>query len=239
MSEPDNTPDQLKAELARIEQAIAAQEGFRGILSNEQIEAALKELLEKQAAIQATLTGSGAIAQGQGAVAVGEKGVYVGKSVEGNVIAGDQNRLIDLGGGTYIEKQEIIHPPIGPDAASLRTAYLSHLFETTSRLSLAGVDPKAASNAAKASLNLGEVYTALLTLTPESHERLLRGEAPERETRRLSALAQLDQQRKLVLLGDPGGGKSTLSIFWRMCLAGESLGRSEANLTHLTAPLPQ
>lgn len=52
---------------------------------------------------QATLTGSGAIAQGPGATAVGAGGVMVGGSVGGSVVAGSGNRLINTGGGMYNE----------------------------------------------------------------------------------------------------------------------------------------
>jgi hypothetical protein len=68
----------LEAELARIEQALAAQEGLRGILPDDQLEATLAALREKQASMQAQLTGSGAIAQGPGAVAAGAGGVAAG-----------------------------------------------------------------------------------------------------------------------------------------------------------------
>jgi len=129
------------------------------------------------------------------------------------------------------------------EATPLREAYLNHLFETSSRLSLSGIDPKAASDPqSQARLDLGAVYTALLTLTPEERERLKDAtylEAPGRETRRLSALAQLDRHPRLVLLGDPGSGKSTFVNFVALCLAGEVLGAKAANLARLIEPLPQ
>jgi hypothetical protein len=99
-----------------------------------------------------------------------------------------------------------------PDAAALRTAYLNRVLESTSFLSLAGIDPRAASEA-EARLSLAAVYTALLTLTPEADERLARGQPLGREVRRLSALEQLDKQPRLVLLGDPGSGKTTFVNF--------------------------
>jgi formylglycine-generating enzyme required for sulfatase activity/predicted ATPase len=175
--------------------------------------------------VNAQLTGSGAIAQGPGAVAASAGGMAVGGDVMGDVI----QMVVD---GLTVE----MAAP-GPRPDTLRAAYLNWLFETTSRLSLAGVDPKAASES-EARLNLGEVYTALLTVTAETHERLERGDVPDREVKRLSALTQLNRHPHLVLLGDPGSGKSTFVNFVAMCLAGEALGRKEANLALLMAPLP-
>jgi len=168
---------------------------------------------------QTTVSGDGAIAQGPGAVAAGAGGAAVGGDVHGDVIVGERPQ----------------------DPTDLRTAYLNHLFETAGALSLSGIDPKAASEA-EARLNLGAVYTSLLTLTSEECERLQARErlAPMgREQRRVSALTQLDRQPRLVLLGDPGSGKSTFVNFCALCLAGEALGREDANLARLTKPLPQ
>ena len=181
-------------------------------------------------------TGGGSAAAGPGAKAVGAGGVLVEGGVKGNlVIEVDHKREIHA--GTYVEKQ-VVGGQAGPETTALRAAYLNHVLESASQLSLAGIDPKAASEA-EARLSLSAVYTALLTLTPEADERLLRGGALERETRRLSALEQLDRNARLVLLGDPGSGKSTFVNFVAMCLAGEALGRPDANLKLLTEPLPE
>lgn len=132
-------------------------------------------------------------------------------------------------------------------AFALRTAYLQRVLQETSYLPLSGIDPKAAADA-KAQLALNAVYTGLLTLTPEEGEYELRPKAmekkaarlrePDRATRRLSAVAQLDRHDHLVLLGDPGSGKTTFVNFVAMCLSGEALKREDANLRALTAPLP-
>ena len=200
-------------ELAKLEQAIKAQEALRGILSDEQIEATLAALREKQAAL---LKGWAGIAAGL---------------IQGhNVVSGVQ---INIG------TPDAAH---SADADSLRRAYLSHMLQDLGKVSLAGIDPQAASEA-EARLNLGAVYTALLTLTPEECDVLARENCPpERMARtqsRLSVLAHLDREARLVLLGDPGSGKSTFVNFVALCLAGEALGRSDANLEQLRAPLPQ
>jgi len=167
-----------------------------------------------------------------------DKAATVGTLKGDHAQAGGERRYGDDVRGNKI----VLGPPQARERpGDLRYSYLCRVLETTSHLSLTGIDPKAASEA-KTRLNLSAVYTALLTLTPEAHGRLLRGELPDREPggemRRLSALEQLNRHPRLVLLGAPGSGKSTFVNFVAMCLAGEGLGLEAANLALLTAPLP-
>ncbi len=172
----------------------------------------------------------GAIAQGEHATALGA----------GAVQARDVGRDVVMGN----KSETHYHGPPGSDPADLEAAYLHHLLETAGQLSLSGIDPKAASEA-EARLELGAVYTALLTLTPEECERLNhKGDCPpealERGAgRRLSVVAQLERHPRLVLLGDPGSGKSTFVSYAALCLAGERLEKAQVNLARLTEPLPK
>jgi formylglycine-generating enzyme required for sulfatase activity len=175
--------------------------------------------------VQAKSEGSGAIAQ-DGSVAAGEGGVAVRRDVLGDVLAAGARKEVHY------------HGPEGTDPPALRAAYLNRLFEMTHHLSLAGVDPKAASSEAEARLDLHAVYTALLTQSIEARGHPAVDTIPEQEKQRISVLTQLDRHPRLVLLGDPGSGKSTFVNFVTLCLAGEALGREQANLALLTAPLP-
>lgn len=141
-----------------------------------------------------------------------------------------------------------------PDPEALRENYLHWVFGEVCDVSLAGIDRKAVNKDAKTCLNLGSIYTVLLTQKPEFKGRAgsgqtLQGLSEEmffdRQGRRLSALAQLNQHARLVLLGDPGSGKSTFVNFVTLCLAGAQLSRSlqtpetgMPDLRLLTAPLP-
>jgi predicted NACHT family NTPase len=61
----------------------------------------------------------------------------------------------------------------------------------------------------------------------------------EHEQKKLSALAVLNNEPHLALLGDPGSGKSTFVNFLALCMAGELLRQKEANLKILRTPLPE
>ena len=152
------------------------------------------------------------------------------------VVAGDVGQIINT------DKYIAIHPlATGEgqrvDTQALRRGYLNRLFDHAQNLSLAGIDPKAASEAENR-LNLDAVYTALLTLTPEESDKLAGGKIPEKDSRQLSALEHLNRHQKLVLLGDPGSGKSTFVNFVTLCLAGASLKPNGNYLQRLTTPLP-
>lgn len=85
---------QMKRELAKIEQAIAAQESLRDILPDEQMEATLAGLRAKQTELQAQLasasetahaTEGSAAATGQAAAIVGDDNVAITGQVEGGI----------------------------------------------------------------------------------------------------------------------------------------------------------
>jgi len=122
-------------------------------------------------------------------------------------------------------KQRLLVAPGEPyvDAGALLEAYLGRLMEQTRWLQLSEVDPEAATDAEKARLALSKVYIPLDALRLEREEKM----------HRLSAIAALDRYERLVILGDPGSGKSTFVNFVALCMAGEWLGYEEANLFRL------
>jgi formylglycine-generating enzyme required for sulfatase activity len=102
---------------------------------------------------------------------------------------------------------------------------------------LTGVDPKSIREETRRDLDLAAVYTALMTQRRDSaDERSLHS---YHEPWQLSALAVLNIEPHLALLGDPGSGKSTFINFVALCMAGELCDHSDANLRVLTAPVPQ
>ncbi|MDM8516203.1 SUMF1/EgtB/PvdO family nonheme iron enzyme [Desulfobacterales bacterium HSG16] len=144
----------------------------------------------------------------------------------------------DVHGGIHINKTDKDET----DHETLRRTYLSRVFRDTGHLTLDGIDPTIASDASESGMKLGAVYTALLTKQSRQDEfgkaGMITGAEDRGDKERISALEMLDTHQHLVLLGDPGSGKSTFVNFVAWCLAGEALGHKDANLKLLTAPLP-
>ncbi len=120
-------------------------------------------------------------------------------------------------------------PP--PDV--LRDRYLHYLVDCCAHIPMSTIDLKAA-----AQLELAAVFTDLDVYDVGREERMERkpGEmlaGPEQAGRRLPALAALSRYPRLVLLGDPGSGKSMLVNFIALCMAGDWLNSPDANLGRL------
>lgn len=145
-----------------------------------------------------------------------------------NIIIGDTKGSVSINMRQTNDKSELIQ--------ALRQTYLTGLMSHVSNLALSGVDPKTVKQEKDTQIELNKVYTALLTITPEQIEDY--NSLPEQEIKYLSALNQLNRYQHLVLLGDPGSGKSTFVNFVALCLSGELLDNKQNNLNLLQQPLP-
>jgi|GEM_PF-1893433 len=137
---------------------------------------------------------------------------------DGIASVGDDTMIIkDVRGDVKVVHGDLYETPVGPqaDAAALRRAYLHRVLEQTQTLQLSGVDPKTARDqTASTGLALAAVYTALMTQQTEQEERG-RMSVPDREARRLSAVAVLDREPKLALLGIRAAASPPSSTLWR------------------------
>ncbi|HEV7671466.1 MAG TPA: SUMF1/EgtB/PvdO family nonheme iron enzyme [Thermoanaerobaculia bacterium] len=133
--------------------------------------------------------------------------------VGGDLVAG--NIYINSGGpGSFVEE------------AALRNAYLSSIVARSQGVPISAIDR---ATTAETRLNVEAIYTPLATRTSEIGKPFFRFQ---------SALAQLNLHPRLVLLGEPGSGKSTFARFLALCMAGEALDLPNVNLRRLTDSLP-
>jgi formylglycine-generating enzyme required for sulfatase activity/calcineurin-like phosphoesterase family protein/energy-coupling factor transporter ATP-binding protein EcfA2 len=167
---------------------------------------------------------SGAAAVGDGNIALGEGAVMVQgdhAAVQGDIIGGD--KIVHVHGTR--ERQSAT--PSG-DGASHEAAYLRRLINTCNTLPLAIIDPKAVERARRQTMDLLSVYIGLETQTLVKKDPDSDGVRPgslqsDQQDRHLSVLEVATSQNRLVLVGDPGSGKSTFINFLALCLAGERM----------------
>ena len=163
-----------------------------------------------------TLGGDGTVAVGEAAQAVAERGMAIGDNANGTFNTGTLIQYIEAG------KQP------GASADALRRAYLARLMQQCDQVSLMAGDERAGQ------LRLSRVYTALLT-TGQQIESDSFGR--HEKTPYLSVIDQLNRERQLALLGDPGSGKTSVVHILALAMAGELLHLSDDNLQRLIAPI--
>ena len=110
---------------------------------------------------------------------------------------------------------------IDPDA--LVRGYLDGLFGACNRLSLADAD---SSDPTRAAVELAAVYTGLEVASSVPLPEEERQRAGGREQRQKLVVEALAEQPRLVLLGEPGSGKSTGVNFVALCLAHARCGHA-------------
>lgn len=122
--------------------------------------------------------------------------------------------------------------------ATLRMNYLQRLFQRADTIFLSHMNP---SSQVAARISLKAVYTAQLTqsfVTSTGATASARPPTVSAQEQRLTALESINLHQHLVLLGAPGSGKSSFLKFVALCMAGEFLHHSEANLALLAVVLP-
>ena len=147
---------------------------------------------------RATLHGGGAIAQGAGANAVGEGGILIEGSVQ---------KIVQITINQFIGPEKTM-----PAKANGRNKYLELTASQANLLPWMKFTADYASPEHGESLNLADVYIDLDTTEMrhmEREEELRQFLIRQREAERISAQEMLGRKSKLLMMGDPGSGKST------------------------------
>ena len=237
-TEANATPE-LKVEIDTMLQKLdALQEAGQALSDSDKAwfaETIQRELKRLNSGIkyEAKLIGAGAIAQGAGAKAVGARGIMIGGNVSDSpLLTGDHNRVVKA--GQYIEKQVIEAPKSGPATEkkqTVRRAYLERMRRHCQALPLAALGSEDGNGD---EVTLDQVYIDLDTaiyIKKSDLEDLRTGkkvrltesaiakETPElleraQEKKDVQPLPLWDAIRatpRVVILGDPGAGKSTFA----------------------------
>ncbi|MEW6668483.1 MAG: SUMF1/EgtB/PvdO family nonheme iron enzyme [Thermodesulfobacteriota bacterium] len=217
----------LRKEISQIERAIKEQERQQGNIAESILETTLSALRAQRdhlrdflgPSFKAELIRSGAIAQGKGAKALGDRAINVDGQVRDSIIAAG-------------EKVEIKITREGKKRVSGKEAlkrYREYVAENCGHLPMRGIDIGASDpTSGRERMDLAQVYIGLNTKTAVPGKKGKRSEESlrvpgEEETRPLTALAAAVQNRRMVLLGDPGSGKTTFVNHLAFCLAGHGL----------------
>jgi len=226
----------LQREIARIEALV---EPLQISLTGELQTQTLKVFQEKLDQLKILLSGSGSLAQGDYAKSVGQQGVMVGGNVNGDVITGIKVDTVQL-----LQKQVDKSLPF-PEAL---THYLTNVIATHQHLRLQGI--RAGSN--PLSVGLEKVYVSLTAIDKQVGRKnrdhpTTKTENEHGELEYLTIGKALQRYRRLVIIGDPGCGKTTLisyigltyarTLFGAENLVQERLGLTEEDTLPILVPL--
>jgi len=109
------------------------------------------------------------------------------------------------------------------DPQSLLYSYLNRLYETTRQLNFTGTNPSLSEPYINEQISLEDIYIELFA-TSRIEKRY---ETAAVNTEKLSVASFFQSSSKLVLLGDPGSGKSTFINFLVMCYCRNMLGKPQ------------
>ena len=229
----------LEALAAQVAEAVADEliTGYRKHQVPRAELGALGEFLDKVLAGSARIDVSGDVIITQGPVATHQSALATD---EGQALAVNA----PVTGPVIIARGNVYMGPATRDPAEALRIYREVLVRGSSFLPMRGVDVGVSDPATNQQpLSLAHVYIHLDTKTQvpvnaDKPSRSKRGEderllQEQRESRPLSALEAAVQYPRLVLLGDPGSGKSTFAIHLAHCLAAHGLQPEAGWLGHL------
>ena len=229
---PEEDASGLAAELDRILAAVQQQESLRGTLPDDVIEITLGALQRQENDIRHQMAGV------QRAGDAGPEGTDYAEKGGIHAHAIHANNVVS---GVMVTGREWDDPE-----KALRV-YREVLANGIRHLPLRGIDLGASDpGSGKQRMDLAKVYVSLDTTAraPLSEEEKAEREKAEREKKRfvfgedrenrpLGALEAAGQSRRMVLLGDPGSGKSTFVNHLTLCLAAHAVQQNAGWLDSL------
>jgi formylglycine-generating enzyme required for sulfatase activity/energy-coupling factor transporter ATP-binding protein EcfA2 len=220
----------LHVELEKIKQTLQSLAEF-GVAEDQ----APPAVLARKAELEATLSGSGAIAQGDGSIAAGE-GAAIYKDVAGSIIVNaEKGARVVIGEEAVKMSRELRGSDLG--------RYLEYIIAHNRYLQLQGIR----SGGKLVNIELEQIYIRLRATRQRSvqaEEMMLDQEASlapgerhrshptgqlSKETVTVNVEEALAEHRHIVILGDPGSGKTTLLRYLAL-LYGRDLAEKKKGL---------
>jgi formylglycine-generating enzyme required for sulfatase activity len=180
-----------------------------------------QELAQNKSGIvfSAKIIGNGTIAQGDGAIAVGEGGIYVGGnfSITNELYPDEEQKNKEALARLAKEKDELVR------------RYLEWVAAQANLVPWTKVTTDFADPSRGESLQLADVYIDLDTNKMQHmlREEELREFLAHQHTTRISAQEMVSTETKLLIMGDPGSGKSTFVKHITYLMAQARLAQSD------------
>ncbi len=170
-------------------------------------EAAVRRVSERAsqrelARITSVHTGGGAYIAGNVNTGGGD---FAGRDLHKMTVEGDVNAPVIVGSGNVINNAPDLQKLAEQEREKARRGYLAELRAACQVLPLAAIG---GDESGDAEITLDQVYIDMDTTTPKEPVKA-GGQLSEREQKPISALEAASATPRLVLLGDPGAGKST------------------------------
>ncbi len=205
-------------------QRLRFQADVQQALEKQEMALSSRELVKQ---LNVRLTGPGAIA-GKGGVAAGEGGVAAGRDV---------NQLVQ-----FFIQEMVIGSNVNAVDVSLGRRYLKELARETNLLPWSNVNVSYADPNKGEKLRLADVYTDLDTTElrhVEREEDLRQFMAHIHEAERIPAQEAMNREGRLLIMGDPGSGKSTFLNHLAHILARAGLLEEPSSLLARISPWDQ
>lgn len=210
-----------KPEIQSRQSALISELKHVDIQASDQLVVLAKELLEvlnKEGYLttdryEAILKGSGTIIQGQDNMGGGERSAVIRKMSGSAATTGDHRPAIKA--KTFIQAQHIYQaPPETSVPQSFRQTYLTEVSKETNKLLWSNVSVAYADPEKGEAFTLDDIYTPLDTTALRNVERedeLRQFLAHHHVHERVPAQETVNEKVRVLLMGDPGSGKSTFA----------------------------
>ena len=211
--------------LKKIDVSIAELNNMRGSMTDETFEMLKNSLLEKKAQLTAGIS-KPSVASGEKSIAAGDRSIMVndGDAI-GNIMITGNNNLFS--GNMYVGQPE-------KDPEQALRIYRRVLINSNQHLPLRGIDKEVSDPSSGGSkLSLSSVYVDLYTKTRKKDDI---GKHPKEEKKDQGFYRILEaagMHKHLVVLGDPGSGKSTFVHHLCISLAAYGLEQNESWLERI------